>query len=582
MNSIRAALRELGRFLQERQHWVLLGLLIVLHLALLAGNTTIGLMLWFVDVGFFILWQPFFQTERKLDYSNLLVIALVLGLGAWLFNWWLLIIWVVILASLLGGRVLQVTRRSWRIPYLMAFAYLVGAVLIWLVPKVVPDFALMGLSLERVFAWGAPLLFLGMIFMPRPQQDEWHLHQSGIVDFFYSLSIALLISVLVLGSLAFMMLQQTLYFEALSRTVLSMAVLLFLIAWLWNPRPGFSGLGIFFSQYMMSISLPFEVWLRLLMDCSEKEDDPDRFMQLVCDRLLSFDSTWIVGGEWMPAPGAEAGNGNFGKASSHKLDFSHYPLLMTIYTRYPLSPVQIMHFQVLAQLTNESYLAKWRARQLQHMSYLRAIHETGARLTHDVKNLLQSLDGLCYMVQTSEEQNAGALRQLLRRQLPQIGLRLHQTLLRLQAPSERQQDEQNTKMAAKSWWTALQLRFPKSDIVFEPVEFEQGACLPVAVFDSVAENCLNNAMTKRQNENDVRIQISISPDASLLRICDSGSAISDEMLVNLFRAPVPSENGLGIGLYHAARQAESSGYSLQLAKNKAGLVCFELIKTASF
>jgi hypothetical protein len=41
---------------------------------------------------------------------------------------------------------------------------------------------------------------------------------------------------------------------------------------------------------------------------------------------------------------------------------------------------------------------------------------------------------------------------------------------------------------------------------------------------------------------------------------------------------VASENGLGVGLYHAAQQAESGGYELRLTSNVSGKVCFELCR----
>lgn len=81
--------------------------------------------------------QPFVQTERRLNIGNLLLIAVALAVGCWLFSWWLLIIWATILASLLGGRVMLVEHRPTRVFYLLAFAYLIGAVLIWLVSQVV-------------------------------------------------------------------------------------------------------------------------------------------------------------------------------------------------------------------------------------------------------------------------------------------------------------------------------------------------------------------------------------------------------------------------------------------------------------
>ena len=44
----------------------------------------------------------------------------------------------------------------------------------------------------------------------------------------------------------------------------------------------------------------------------------------------------------------------------------------------------------------------------------------------------------------------------------------------------------------------------------------------------------------------------------------------------ILREPMDSEYGLGIGLYQAARQAESMGYVLELASNVDGAVSFVL------
>jgi hypothetical protein len=98
-------------------------------------NTTIGLLCWLVNVGLFILWQPFIYAERTVDFSGLAVIALLLGCGVAWYGWWLLIVWVVMLAALVGGRVMFIDHRPTRIFYLIAFAYLLAALLFWLVPR---------------------------------------------------------------------------------------------------------------------------------------------------------------------------------------------------------------------------------------------------------------------------------------------------------------------------------------------------------------------------------------------------------------------------------------------------------------
>ena len=60
-----------------------------------------------------------------------------------------------------------------------------------------------------------------------------------------------------------------------------------------------------------------------------------------------------------------------------------------------LRPALQWHLRLLAQLLGEFYLAKRREAKLRETSYLQAVHETGARTTHDIKNLLQSLNVLC-------------------------------------------------------------------------------------------------------------------------------------------------------------------------------------------
>ena len=567
-------LGQFGRFLRERQRWVLIALLVVLHLTLLAGaNSTVGLMCWLVDVGFVILWQPFIQSERKLDPPTLLLIALVLAGGAWVFSWWFLILWVTVLAALLGGRVLLLGHRPTRIFYLLAFADLLGALFFWLLPRVVPSTALSGPSLDGLFVWTTPLIFVAMLLIPRPR--EIRLPSGGMVDFFYSLFIFLLISVLVLGSLAFMLLRQSLYIEAVFKTLVSMAVILLLIAWAWNPRPGFSGIGVFLSRYLLTIGLPFETWLQRLMECAEKENDPDRFLSVAFEKMLEL--PWIEGGNWIHVDGSEEGFGQFGQESNFRQEFKNQPLVLTLYTRHKLGPSLIWHFHLLSQLTNEYYIAKQHARALQQMSYLRAVHETGARLTHDVKNLLQSLNNLCFMAQVPDDTDGVRLTRLFQRQLPQIVQRLQLTLEKLQAPQvPKGVMEKDGVVRADAWWDELQQRYAHDRILFDTVGVDKTARVPASLFDGVADNLLQNALLKRQSESGLDVRVSLSPRADLLSVSDNGSVVREDVANVLLRAPVASENGFGIGLFHAAKQAEGYGYVLSLSSNVAGSVCFEL------
>jgi sensor histidine kinase regulating citrate/malate metabolism len=80
----------------------------------------------------------------------------------------------------------------------------------------------------------------------------------------------------------------------------------------------------------------------------------------------------------------------------------------------------------------------------------------------------------------------------------------------------------------------------------------------------------------------LRINVSFQPAAGgSLTICDTGNAIQNAVATRLFAAPVPSQNGLGIGLYQASKQAQQLGYKLTLESNAVGRVCFELAPAES-
>ncbi|MES2771620.1 MAG: sensor histidine kinase [Pseudomonadota bacterium] len=568
---------------RKYQRWSLVALLAVLHLSLLVGDdTALSLTCWIVDLGLFILWQPYIHAQRKLDTRGLGAVLFSLSAGVWLFGWWLLVFWVTALAALVGGRVMFVEHRPTRIFYLTAFAYLLTALLVFLMPRVVAEAvqnaSLLEPVLDQAFVWGMPFSLLFMLFLPIRQEPERP--GEGIVDFFYSLFIFLLIAVLVLGSLAFMLLRQATYINAVFQTSLSMALMLFLIAWAWNPRPGFSGFGVFFSRYLLSIGLPFERWLHRLTAYSSSENDPERFLNRSLEEMLAL--PWIEGGAWQ----ANERSGDFGearKAKSFTQTFFNEPLQLTLYTRHQLSPALVWHFHLLAQLTNEYYLAKKRARELQQVGYLRAVYETGARLTHDVKNLLQSLNNLCYLAEQSKPEagiteHDGQLTALLRRQLPQMTQRLQQTLNKLQKPLH----ESEQPILASEWWRLLEERYRAQALIFEALDADLAAYLPIylpaALFDSVADNLLQNALTKRQHEAglQIRVRLRLVAGKAALCVCDSGTQLSEDLLADLLRAPVASQNGLGIGLYHAAQQALEQGYELCLTHNALAQVCFEL------
>ena len=563
------ALARIGGGLVRRQRGLLVLLLGVLHLSLVAApGRGFGMVWWLVDVGLFMLWQPFVHAERRLGWSSFSSFVLILSAGIWGYGDWLLLLWTAFVAALVGGRVLFVSHRATRLFYLLAFGYLLISVLFHLVPRVVPNPGGEGELLERLFVWGGPLILLAMALIPMNLPAGRR--AAGPVDFVYSLFVFLLIAVLVLGSLAFMVIQRASYVEALFGTLAIMGGMLLLLGWAWNPRPGFGGVGIFFSRYLLTVGLPFEEWLHRLTEIAEELREPGPFLDRALRQMLEL--PWVEGGAW-EAGGEE---GCFGETGAFSQEFSILSLRLNLYTRYRLSPALVWHFRLLTQLVAEYHLAKLRERELEQVSYLRAVYETGARLTHDVKNLLQSLNNLCYVAQSLEGARAAELEPLMQRQLPVIVQRLEQTLEKLRRP----RGGAGPRVSAESWWGGLRQRYEPEGVRFVSDRCLSEAMVPTALFDSVIDNLLQNALEKRKRETGIEIRVTMADGGRSVSVSDTGSPVPGSVVSNgLFAAPVASDDGLGIGLYHAALQAAELGYALRLAENVAGAVRFELVQT---
>ena len=95
-------------------------------------------------------------------------------------------------------------------------------------------------------------------------------------------------------------------------------------------------------------------------------------------------------------------------APPHAVDYASSELALTIFSRYRLGPTLHWHLHLLGQLLGEFYVAKLREEKLRQASYLQAVHETGARMTHDIKNLLQSLSVLTSVAARDDGHGLGA------------------------------------------------------------------------------------------------------------------------------------------------------------------------------
>jgi len=357
------------------------------------------------------------------------------------------------------------------------------------------------------------------------------------------------------------------YIEALASTIMLVGGAVLLVALAWNPRTGFAGLNVFFSRYLFSIGLPMERWLHFLAELSQLETRPERFLSEAVAALARL--PWISGLVWR----ADGAGGEPGAASPHAVEFENSVLSLRIYSRYRMSPALNWHLHLLGLLLGEFYLAKQREETLRQASYLQAVHETGARMTHDIKNLLQSLNVLTSAAAREENRDSPELQALVRRQLPAIARRLSETLDKLQRP----QQAPEAYAAAQDWWEAFARQYRGEGVEFAAGKLPAEARLPRSLFDNVADNLIRNALAKCAAEEGTTVRVTLEcGEGVTLRVCDSGSAVPEQMEPSLLRAPVSSPDGLGIGLYQAARLAESKGYRLTLEANRDGEVCFAL------
>jgi hypothetical protein len=551
----------------SRRHWrfVVIAMLASLHVVALRGVSDDGArVLLLAHLGLLLLWQPFLRREHTVTLVQGAFIALFALVAVLWLNWWLLAVWTVVVAGLVGGKVFLHQARWQRRFYFLVFVYLLALLAVIVLPQIAPRNEI-GPEMRGVAAWGLPALFVLMALTPAESDPP---ETPQVIDYFYSIFVMLVLGVVVLGSFAFMTLGRTGYLQALTYIVFVLAGFLLAIGLAWNPRTGYAGLNVFVSRYLFSIGLPIESWLQFLAQLLHEEARPERFLAQAVAGLARLPSVqgaaWRSGGE----------QGEAGVRSPYAVEFANRELALTVYSRYRTSPALHGHLRLLGQLLGEFYLAKLREEELRRGSYMQAVHETGARVTHDVKNLLQSLNVLCSVAVRGDGDSPEALA-LVRRQLPAITQRLAATLDKLQRPGA----ESEARIAAAAWWEGLARQYQGRGVEFEPIAAEGE--VPRALFDSAADNLLQNALAKRAIQPGVRVRAELSGgSAPELRVRDTGSAMPTELAKSLLRGPVPSDSGLGIGLFQAARQAEAVGYELRLEANRDGEVCFALARAA--
>ena len=552
-----------------RRQALLVAMLALLHMVLVIGiNTAAGHILMLPHLALFLLWQPFVNAQSRIGNRQMVVTLVLLTTSIFWLNWVVMGLWLILLAGMVGGRVFFYSQRSTRLFYLTALVYLMVMLLLSVMPRIVPGALVEAPVIKDVIRFGLPLLIVVMALLPESGEK---IRVREAIDLAYSVFLMMLLAVLTLGSIALMLVQHIDYVPALLVTVLAMAAMLLITSWLWNPGAGFSGLGAVTSRYMLSIGLPFEQWLRSLSELAQRESDPALFLDDACADMAA-QLPWVKSCTWADANAIDSMPSK--ARSGMQTAFRQGDLVLMLTTQEAMSPVMVWHFNLVTELVARFHAEKKRDRQLREMEYMQAVHETGARVTHDVKNLLQSLHALLYVIAQPDAESSARAQPLLQRQLPVITERLQQTLDKLREPELVNRDS----TIADDWWRDLRARYESRAVKFASIG-DLSCKLPGSLFDSAAENLLQNALDKRAGETDIEIAVTLDTTQQMpaLVVSDSGSAVPIAKAADVGQRPVASENGLGIGLYQLARIAVMANYTLELTDNREGSVCFSLV-----
>jgi len=552
--------------LSNRRELLILALMLeLLHFSIWLDFTSpISRSLLLIHLGLFLIWQPVWRHDEQISWYNSLVFILLTLTFVTFIHWGLLFGWLILLCGFAGGRI--IINRQERAIYMTMLVFLVSELIIICTPR------LFNIELsERTsdvfkYIWLIPLAITVL-----PYTKEQARIQS--VDLQHALATSTLIAVLIFGSLLNMYISEVEYLTSLLQALIIIVLFLFTISWMLSPRTGFSGLSQLWSKSLLNIGTPFEQWLSEIARVSQQQQTADTFLEVVMEELVSL--PWIEGVKWT----TRDKTGNSGKLEKHEVEFTTDNLVVNMYTYNPVGGALFLHCNLLVQVIDNFYVGKVRERKLTQQAQIQAIHETGARITHDIKNLLQSLQAITSLViDDSNSIDKATMTRLFGKQMPHLTQRLQLALDKLQKPEDLSQEQ----MRLEDWWNGLKNRHDESNLNFYS-DFDNNPLIPADLFDSVLENLLENLKEKKQLERELKVSIHLTSreDTASLVVTDDGTKIAEEKAEVLLKEPVKSENGLGIGLYQTARQAESMDYSLILKNNENGNVCFELIKNLS-
>ncbi|MBT8438302.1 MAG: sensor histidine kinase, partial [Gammaproteobacteria bacterium] len=481
------------------------------------------------------------------------------------FNPWLIAFWSLLLLTLLTGQIFA--RGFARAAYALAVLILFLQLTLNTTPEL---FQLTALSSTLQSAFTTTLIILPLVLLFIPVTDI----ATKQIDFIRGFLIVLLVIFLSMSSVLVSLKAQQAYLESLAISVIILSLFLLITALLWAPRAGFNGLAQLWEKYILDIGGPFEQWITHISTLEANTSlRPENFLSASLRYLML--QHWTCGVYWETSEN----NGLEGSESQHKVSINDEKLKLILYTNIPVGPSLLLHAKLLLSVLTFYYRAKLQEQQLFKQAHMQAIYETGSKLTHDVKNILQSTQTMTQIINDNDSQMQDII-DSLKVQMPLLTQRLNTTLDKLRSPQSIEIEAQSTSGSLLHWWNQLQLRYTGRHIDFNS-DTDKDMEIPLDILTTVLENVLDNARSKRIREPELKITVSLSSNNQRLKlsITDTGSAIDSGIAAQLFKNVVSSHDGFGIGLYQSYELSKNHGFNLAVENNTDGKVCFTLTQS---
>lgn len=514
-------------------------------------------------LGIFLLWQPIWNKNQSAQQIKILLPSFLFLIMCYFYPFEALILFGILILGVFGSRILD--KNTSRGFDLLAISIVIIEISIGIIPQ-----AFSSISIPSSFASTIESLLLIPItaFFFSTKIAKHNTEQKNI-DILHGLLSSSLVSLVLLGGIVINLLYSVDYIEGLLLTLFFVVIITLGVSWFWNPSVGFSGLGVLWNRYSMSIGSPFETWINTLTTLIEEDYlTPQEYLQSACDNLT--ENEWLDGLEWITNKHQISSGKHSEFKTTHSLNAN---CMVQLYFQADPGTALKQHTQLLIRMANQFYIAKKNQEKVRTQEHFETIHHTGARLTHDIKNILQSIKTSLSIIHLEPDIENNKPFKLLDQNLTQISNRLENTLSKLKTP------KLNTQLqfiSLNKWLYKFGNEINNSKVKINS-KLSFNPSVPTELLDSVLNNLVSNALRKH-DVTQVDIQVNADEELLFISVCDNGEVVNEATLKNLFRKPVSSGQGMGIGLYQSAIMANAFGFELDLINNEVGAVCFSLIQ----